>query len=228
MQSQKFNYEPLGYTCFGFDTADAKKALDLAKSKNRLIRITCNGIILNVTPHMTIGQIIDNYNKRLDYTTYQYMNSEKGMKKAREEKLAGVKRECKTEAILEYISGEVFETKPGYAWGWGALMAKSGMVTRFACNWARLMQKELKAGKALTRELIEKAGDDVNFSGITQNARRLAQEILISYWAHGEKMGCALGYDVKTIFSLRSSVKQANAASQHKFQMTQFCNQHKR
>lgn len=192
----------------------AAKALAIAKKDNVLVRFVFNDVIVNVTANMTPQQVVENYGKRQDYEYNVHINSEKGRKEQLNYKLKSLKRERKNKETLAYIANEKFETN--YDLLWNDFKSRNqdpygAAIVRYAENWAKLMQKELKSGAALTKEMVEKKRIDADVEGVTGNMDHYATYLLIDAWLYGAKMGLLLGVEKAAIIKRRRNVAQKNA-----------------
>ena len=197
---------------WNFDTC-AQKAMAMSKEYNCLVQYVFNGITVSIQPHMNdVKKIRDNFCRRLDNAIDNYATPE-GYKNKLLRKLAGIKQKRKNDETLAYIADEKFETPYKWVWAENKLINNDGYGTatiRYAEIWAKLMQKEMRNGAKLTKELAKQTSERADIEGITGFMHSIATNLLVTDWAHGAEFGILFSYDQNQIQEARRTAQQKN------------------
>ncbi len=204
---KKFNYKPRLMSSCDFLGTDietwAKQALGQACKENRLVKFQFNDILINVTPGMSVSEILNNYHRKYDYECYLYQNSDVARKNQMRDKLRDLKEQHRVKIFLDTIAHEEF--KVTYPYFYAAYKKQndsdmySAMTIRYAEQWAKLMQIEMKAGKKLTKKLIDRTSDAADTGTMSNNSFFWAVRILVSCWAHGRTLGKLMDIHIDTV-----------------------------
>jgi hypothetical protein len=170
--------------------------LFIARGGNALVQINFNGIELSAKKSMTAGEIVKDYHYKLQRGCADYRNSEAGMRVRTKQALDKRRVKRENEAALSYEATETFDIGNAevYQRIKGKIISFYGeAVIQFAERWAKLMQKEIRAGEILTRDMAEDLSRKANVDNISGSEYTEAKWILMLCWAHGAKLRQAYG-----------------------------------
>lgn len=199
----KFDYNPMTLTQNDVpgDGIDdwALSALATAISKDRRIQFDFNGILMNVMPDMRISDIVANYHRKFKNNRDAYYDSADGMKGQTKIRLNALKKQHLDEKVMTMIANEKFRISYPFVYhNWKNNTDELKAAFIYAEKWAKLMQVNMRAGKRLTKKLIDQTARDADIE-VTETIYNFAREILVSCWARGAKFGEILQFDINEI-----------------------------
>ena len=177
----------------------ALSALATAISQERRVQFDFNGILMNVMPDMRISDIVSNYHRKYKNEYVAYQNSAEGMKGQTMIKLNAMKKKRIDAKVSTMIANEKFRVSYPFVYNdWKNNTSEFKAAFEYAEKWAKLMQVEMRAGKRLTKKLINRTGRDADVDA-TNAICNFARNILVSCWARGAKFGEILHFDIAEI-----------------------------